>query len=690
MAACVTPTSPSRDDLDIASPAGAAPVLFSITITPAKPSVAVGAAKQLTATGVYSDSSTMDLTAQVKWGTSAPGIAVPSFSGVLQGIAAGSATITAKLGTVQGSTTATVTQATLVEIQVMPANPSLAAGTTQQLTATAVFNDKTTQDVTAQVAWSSDGPAHATVSAGGLVSALAVGGAQIRATKGAISGTAQVTVTPAALVSLQVTPIQPSLALGRTQAFAATGTFTDGTIQDLTAQVAWASSAPAIATISNAPGSAGVATAVGVGATAISAALGGVTGTTTLTVTPAVLDAIAVTPTGASLAQGRTQAYAALGAFSDGTAQDLTAQVTWQTADPAIAVISNAAGSQGLATALAVGTTTVSATLDGVTGTASLTVTQAVLDSIAVAPAVVSLPKGHRQQLAALGTFSDGSVQDLTAQVTWISASPGVAAVSNADGSRGLVAALAIGATTISAALDGVTGTAAVAVTAVTLDSIAVTPAIATTVPGGSLGFVAFGTFSDASTMELTTQVTWASSDVAVAQISNAATTHGRATGLAVGTTQITATLGGVVGTASLVVAGLGVVAIAPPDGAIGAASSVPIVVTFNEAIAAASLTTQRRTGACTGSLQLSADNFASCLAFEFRGPVLSAGNTVATAAPASALQVGQTYRVRVRGTVTNAAGVPLGADVTQATGFTIAVPGCNVERMFDGTCAGI
>jgi hypothetical protein len=61
----------------------------------------------------------------------------------------------------------------------------------------------------------------------------------------------------------------------------------------------------------------------------------------------------------------------ATGTFSDGTTQDLTMDVTWSSGTPGVATISNVAGSEGLATSVAIGTTTITATLDGYPGQAS-------------------------------------------------------------------------------------------------------------------------------------------------------------------------------------------------------------------------------------------------------------------------------------------------------------------------------
>ncbi|MBM2838631.1 MAG: Fibronectin, type domain protein, partial [Deltaproteobacteria bacterium] len=87
-----------------------------------------------------------------------------------------------------------------------------------------------------------------------------------------------------ALTSIAVSPANPGIAIGTTQQFTATGTYSDSTTQDITTTVTWNSSATSVATIS----SAGLTTATGAGITTIKATSGNVSGATTLTVNPAV------------------------------------------------------------------------------------------------------------------------------------------------------------------------------------------------------------------------------------------------------------------------------------------------------------------------------------------------------------------------------------------------------------------
>ena len=457
-----------------------------------------------------------------------------------------------------GSTSATnpTTGASLKSVEVTPANTQFAAGTALQLSATAIYSDGTFADVSTQVSWASSNSTVTSVSNSssnsGLATALAPGSATLSAALKGVTGSTSITVTAAALLSIEVTPVTPTVANGTSLQLTATGIFSDHSTQDLTRQVSWASSSTTVATVSNTASSNGLINTVGVGTATVSATLGSVTGSTGLTVSTAVLSSIEVTPASPSGVKGTQEQLTATGVFSDNSRQDLTTQVTWSSTDGSVAVVSNASGRQGLVSNAGVGSATVLATLNEVSGSALVTVTAATLVSIQVTPANPSIANGLTQQLVATGTYSDNSTQVITTQVVWSSSNTGAATVSNATGSQGLVSSVAPGNTTITATSGGVSGSAALTVTAAALVSIQVTPADAKLADGLTEQLTATGTFSDNSTQDVTMQVTWSSADTAVAVVSNAAGSQGLVTAVGSGTVILTASKGSVSGTTSV------------------------------------------------------------------------------------------------------------------------------------------
>jgi trimeric autotransporter adhesin len=536
-----------------------AATLVSIGVTPGAPGVALGTGEQFTATGIYTDHSTQDLSTAATWVSSPGSVASISnaagYNGLATALAVGGTTITAVLGSITSNpVTLTVTPATLVSIGVTPGAPGVALGTGEQFTATGIYTDHSTQDLTTTATWASSPGSVASISnaAGhqGSAIALAVGSTTITAAVGSVtSSPVTLTVTPATLVSIGVTPGTPGIALGTAEQFTATGIYTDNSTQDLTTTATWASSPGSAASISNAAGYQGSATALAVGSTTITAAVGSVTSSPiTLTVTPATLVSIGVTPGAPGVALGTGEQFTATGIYTDNSTQDLTTTATWASSSVPVASISNAAGYQGLATSLTVGSTTITAVSGSITSNAvTLTVSAATLVSIAFTPAAPSIAAGTQQQFLATGTYTDNSTQDLTTAATWASSSVSVASISNAAGYNGVASALTAGSTTISAVSGSITSNpVTLTVSAATLVSIAVTPAAPSIAAGTEQQFIATGSYSDSSTQDVTTQVVWASDTPGVATISNASGSQGLASSAASGTAQISAMLGSV------------------------------------------------------------------------------------------------------------------------------------------------
>ncbi len=521
--------------------------LVSISFTPPNPTVASGTTTTVMVTGTYSDGSMQDLTSSASFVSSNPAVATAGMDGMLAGVAPGTASITVQAGGQTSSFDVTVSAATIVSLAITPNPPnSLAIGTTEQFTATGTFSDGSTQNVSSSAIWLSSNNQVATVTNTGLATGVSLGNVTISAMfEGQSATTPSFAVTPAIVASITVSPQNPSVASGNTQQFTAFATYTNNTSQDVSATVTWSSSNPLVASINTS----GLATTLIPGSSTITALLGTLSGTANLTVTAApapTLQSIAVTPgSNNSIATGSTEQFTATGTYSDGSTQNLTTQVTWTSSNVAFATIN----SSGLATGVAAGSVTIQAALNGTSGSAPLTVTTAVavLQTITVAPGFASVIPTGTQQFTATGHYSDSTTQDLTMQVTWSSSNTLTAMIS----ASGLATGVVPGNVTITAVLNTTTGTASftVSVPPATLQSIAVTPAGASIVTGATQQYTATGTYSDASTQNLTSQVTWSSSTSA-ASINSA----GLATAVAPGSPTIQATLNGTTGTAGLTV----------------------------------------------------------------------------------------------------------------------------------------
>jgi uncharacterized protein YjdB len=184
------------DTSQVTITAGSPVPVGSVVVSPATASVAVGATVQLTAT--TKDANGNVLTGRgIAWSSNATGVATVNSSGVVTGVAAGSATITATSEGKSGTAAITVTASApppVATVTVSPASASVAVGSTVQLTAT-------TKDVNGNVltgrtiTWSSSATSIASVNGTGLVTGMAAGSATITATSEGKSGTSGISVT---------------------------------------------------------------------------------------------------------------------------------------------------------------------------------------------------------------------------------------------------------------------------------------------------------------------------------------------------------------------------------------------------------------------------------------------------------------------------------------------------------------
>ena len=345
---------------------------------------------------------------------------------------------------------------------------------------------------------------------------------------------------PLHLLSLVVSPSGSSLGLGATRQFQAIAHYNDGSYRDVTAQAVWSiPSGGGYATI----GSGGLVTAVAQGTATVMAAMGVVSGSTTVTVGAATVQTIAVTPANPSVASGTTQQFTATAHYSDGTTSNLTSQCSWSSATQSAATIAPG----GLSSAVGPGSSLITATYGGVSGNTTLTVTGPALVSIAVAPANPTTAQPFGVRFRAIGTFTDGTAQDLTTQVAWTSGTSSVATVD----ATGLSSTVAAGSSLIRAAAGAISGQTTLTVTAATLTSISVAPATPTIGVGATVPFAATGHFSDGTARLLSAGITWTSGTPSVATVDPT----GLATGLAVGTSMVSAGVGGITGSSLLTVA---------------------------------------------------------------------------------------------------------------------------------------
>jgi uncharacterized protein YjdB len=421
--------------------------ISSLSITPGTQTLSSGHTVQLDAHA--KDAAGNELTGRtVGWASSDEGVATVSTSGLVTAAKSGTATITATSEGVHATASIHVAAGGVAAITVTPGSIGLVAGKTQQLSAS--MKDAAGNALAAQsISWSSANNSIASVSSGGLVTALHTGSTTISASANGVTGHAAVVVSAGAVAGIAVSPSSMRLASGGTQQLSAK--LTDASGNTLTQSVAWSSSNSAVAAVS----SSGNVTAKAAGSATITAAAGGSTGSSAITVAAGAVSSVSVSPGSSSIVAGGTQQLSAK--LTDGSGSTVTGQtVTWSSSNSAVVSVS----SSGLATAAHTGSATVTATAGGHSGSATFSVSAGPVSTVTITPASGSVIQGRTLQLAA--SFHDAEGNAVTGgTVTWSSSNKPVAAVSTS----GLVTGVAVGNASITATADGKSKSAAIAVT---------------------------------------------------------------------------------------------------------------------------------------------------------------------------------------------------------------------------------
>lgn len=446
----------------------------SVTVSPGSLHLVVGVSEALTATPLSASGAPITGKTPV-WTSSNTGVATVATDGIVTAVGPGTATVTATVDGKSGSASVNVILPLAASVTVSPPSATLDLG--ESVTLTAVVRDAGNNPITGKsVTWTSGNSSVATVSQQGTVTPLGEGTAQISATVDGVSGAAAITVR-IAVASVAVVPASGALLVGGTLQLTATPqSATGAALPGRT--VTWLTSNASVATVSGT----GLITAQAIGTATISAASEGRTGTAVVTVTIVPVASVSVTPATATLLAGGSVQLAASPRDSIGAALP-GRSVAWASGNAAVATVSPL----GRVTALAAGQALITATSEGVSGTSTITVLAAPVASVAIVPSSADLVIGQGLQLTAVLRNAAGDT--LTGRpVAWSSKSPGVATVTPAGG---LVTAVAVGLTTITAQSEGKSATAEIRVSQEPPATVTILPANSTIVEGDILTLVA-------------------------------------------------------------------------------------------------------------------------------------------------------------------------------------------------------
>lgn len=280
-----------------------------------------------------------------------------------------------------------------MRLRIIPADQLIPPSSTLQYKVSFSFvggfaNPAAQRDFTKAVIWSSSNPAVAAIDQHtGLASSTNLTGTTIiTATSGPIHASVPLTVSTATLTGLAVTPANLAVPLGRHQQFVASGAYSDASQHDLTSVTVWNSNASNIATVD----AFGLGSTHAQGSATISGAAGGLTASTSLTVTSPVLDAVEVSPQSASLQFPGTVQLSALGIYSDGSTKDLTATAAWSSSAPQVATVA----SSGLVSAQNLGSANVTGAIQNINAASLIMVGADPLGSVSGVNSITCPPGG--------------------------------------------------------------------------------------------------------------------------------------------------------------------------------------------------------------------------------------------------------------------------------------------------------
>jgi trimeric autotransporter adhesin len=428
-------------------------------------------------------------------------------------------------------------------VTISPSDLSVAVNGNQKIMAVAMYSDLSQGDVTTSdlAIWTSDDANIVTVNnttSKGVVTGVSEDITTINLSYKGLSATSYATAY--AVNSLTLSTGSVTGGMGSQVSVKAT-VQTNSFSFDVSDSVAWTSSSSSVATVSTT----GVIQFLSAGNAVITASYAGLTAMVNVTVQPKSLISLAVTMVGGgtSIPVNGMKNVIAIGTYSDSSTENLTNSVIWSSANSSVVSVSNSNPNKGKITALSAGSSQLTATLRNLTGSLLVTVNNVTLSSIAVSPGDTLVSTNSAYQFTATATYSDNSTADVTELVTWASSNTTAATISNNSETKGLVTTFKFPgyrSTNISATLNSVVGATLLGINGSIINSLTITPAISLAVHQ-AYQLKAYGNLADGGVIDLTQFALWSSSSVSNVSVSNALGSKGVVTGVALGTSTITA-----------------------------------------------------------------------------------------------------------------------------------------------------
>ncbi|WP_411503713.1 Ig-like domain-containing protein [Brevibacillus centrosporus] len=461
---------------------------------------------KLTATYANSAGTPVDVGSKAEWTSSKEEVAYYS-NGKIHAVASGEAVITASYGgkTVQIQVDVEVPRA----LDIVPSYLVMKSGTNETVKVNASFaGASATEDITDKVTWTSDNE-DIVFAKGGTISAYKAGSATITAKYGEKMATLVVDVDVPQSLTADVTNV--AIPVGGAKQVTITANYPNGTNENVTQKVTWASNAPAVASVRQ-----GLITGIATGPASVTATYGN--RTVTIPVSVGVLQTLTVDKQKLVMSNGKSETVNVTAAYADGTSKNVNEQAAWTSASAAVAEVT-----QGKITAKGPGKTTITATFDGKSVSIAVEVDQAT--TLSVDPRLLILTLNESAEIKLTATDSAGNTSNVTTDAEWASS-----AIKVADVANGRVTGLSNGRATITAKYGGKSITIPVEVGIVT--KLEADKRYASIKSNTTSQITLTATFADGRTLNVTSLADWKTSNYKVADVSKGLIT-GRAFGKA-------------------------------------------------------------------------------------------------------------------------------------------------------------
>jgi hypothetical protein len=520
--------------------------LTSIQVTPAEATTVIETEGQFTAIAYYSDGSDADITTQATWLSDDTDIVGLTITGDEKGYAyarqLGEANVTATFEKIQSNEAHIIVIApTLKRVQITPNNKNYKVGDTAQYYVNAIYDDYSSQDITSYSRIQSNDLTVATFNENNVMTATAAGDIELSTVYQGMTSEIEFLHVDTASTNpptIEISPANIEVPQGSTINYTATRRYENGKTQDITDQVIWSSADTNIINIQPTGSTAGQALAVSAGNTLVIGTFQGITSNTGIITVKSkeLLSIEIIAEDDASFPKGTTKYYTAFANYDDESVIEITQDAVWKSDNTEVVVVV-----KGLVYGVDVGDSNINISFEGKKSTQRINVTDAVIRSLTITPSYHEMAVHSTVDYIVTAALSDGTTENVTKDVHKSSTGEAELSIIYQEKELLTIEGITSGQAILQANYQNRSATANIVILAATLESISVTPLDETISSGSTIQYQAYAHYSNGSTVNITEQSSWYTSNTTIASIN----THppiGLVSGIAPGIVTIQAT----------------------------------------------------------------------------------------------------------------------------------------------------